>query len=128
MYIIDTHTLLWFMNGSPDLPEATRQLIGKSDKVYVSIATFWELAIKHSTGKLVLHAPISGIMKAVEEELHFSILPIKSSHLDIVSSLPYHHRDPFDRLLIAQAKAEDATLISADQHFPEYDVNVNWNV
>ena len=128
MYIIDTHTLLWFMNGSSELPAKTRELIGRSDKVYVSIASFWELAIKHSTGKLALHVPVSEIMKAVEQELHFTILPVRAAHLDVVSSLPFHHRDPFDRLLIAQAKAENETLISVDEHFAEYDVNVIWNM
>lgn len=128
MYIIDTHVLLWFMEGSPNLPEETRQLIGTADKVYISIVTFWELAIKNSIGKLILHTSISDIIKVAEEELHFTILPIKSVHLDIVSTLPFHHRDPFDRMLIAQAKAENATLISADEHFPEYGVDVIWNL
>ena len=128
MYIVDTHALLWFMNGSSELPEKTRELIGKSSEIYVSIATFWELAIKHSTGKLILHTSISGLINVVKNDLHFTVLPVKPEHLDVVSSLPFYHKDPFDRLLIAQAKAENATLISVDEHFSDYSVKVIWTV
>ena len=125
MYLLDTHTLLWFLNDDPFLPEMTKELIGTSEKVYVSIATFWELAIKNSIGKLILSDSISRIMEICKEK-EMILLPIKDTHLDVLSTLPHIHRDPFDRLLICQAKAERMTLITVDEYIVKYDVKTAW--
>lgn len=125
MYLVDTHALLWFLNDDPALPDATKELIGASREVYASVVTFWEMAIKNSIGRLTLPDPISRIM-AVCEEKHIAILPIKAMHLDLLCSLPAIHKDPFDRLLICQAKSEGMTLVTVDESIAKYDVATIW--
>lgn len=125
MFLLDTHTLLWFLNDDPKLPETTKELIGTSPDTYVSIASFWEIAIKNSIGKLELRDSITRIMEICEEKQIF-ILPIKAIHLERLKALPSIHRDPFDRLLICQAAAENMTLISVDGNLVKYDIRVVW--
>ena len=125
MYLLDTHTLLWFLNDDPKLPEKTKELIGISPDTYASIASFWEIAIKNSIGKLEMHDSITRVMELCNEK-QIGILPIKAMHLECLKTLPPIHRDPFDRLLICQATAEDMTLISADENISKYDVPVIW--
>ena len=125
MILLDTHTLLWFLSDDPMLPEDTKELIGTSENVYVSIATFWEMAIKNSIGKLMLADPISRIAEICEEN-RIMILPIKALHLDILQKLPHIHKDPFDRLLICQAKAEGMALVTVDENIAKYDVKTLW--
>ena len=125
MLLLDTHTFLWFVNDPSHLPEKVNAEIETADSVYVSIASFWEIAIKSSLGKLDLPASISQMMKDCER-LEFSILPIKSGHLEKLIALPWHHRDPFDRLLICQAQAENLKLVTADESISRYDVETLW--
>ena len=125
MLLLDTHTFLWFVNDPSKLPERVNAAIETADNVYVSIASFWEMTIKNSLGKLDLPMPISQMMTDCEQ-LEFSILPIKSGHLDKLSKLPFHHRDPFDRLLICQAQEENLKLVTADEIIAEYDVQTFW--
>ena len=125
MILLDTHTLLWFLSDDPMLPEATKELVGTSENVYVSIATFWEMAIKNSIGRLMLADPISRIAEICEEN-RITILPIKALHLDILRKLPRIHKDPFDRLLICQAKAEGMALVTVDENIAKYDVKTLW--
>lgn len=125
MYLLDTHALLWFLGDDPKLPTEVKELIETTEEVYVSIGTFWEMAIKDGLGKLSLPAPIADVM-ADCEKLGFSVLPIKAAHLTDLKSLPFIHRDPFDRLLICQAKAEGMTLITVDENIVKYDVQTVW--
>lgn len=125
MLLLDTHTFLWFVNDPSQLPEKVNAEIETADSVYVSIASFWEMTIKSSLGKLDLPASISQMMKDCER-LEFSILPIKSGHLEKLIALPWHHRDPFDRLLICQAQAENLKLVTADESISRYDVETLW--
>ena len=124
MLLLDTHAFLWFEGNDPKLPQNVMEELQTNDHVYISIATFWEIAIKNSMGKLELRLPIDEMM----EKSGFSILPIKASHLKKLMELPWIHRDPFDRLLISQAQAEGLTLITKDENIRKYgDVETIWN-
>ena len=125
MLLLDTHTFLWFVNDPAGLPARVNETIEMSDNVYISIVSFWEMAIKNSLGKLDLPATISQMMKDCER-LEFSILPIKSGHLERLRTLPWYHRDPFDRLLVCQAQEEKLTLVSADEKMMQYNVQILW--
>ena len=120
-YLLDTQVFLWCLMDSPRLTPEARELIADPlNPVYVSAATSWEIAIKKSLGKLKAPDNIDGIV----EEMGFLKLPIYLYHGDTLSTLPFHHRDPFDRMLIAQAIAEGLVLISSDRKFEMYDVEL----
>ena len=120
-YLLDTQVFLWCLMGSPRLTPEARELIADPlNPVYVSAATSWEIAIKKSLGKLKAPDNIDGIV----EERGFLKLPIYLYHGDTLLKLPPHHRDPFDRMLIAQAIAEGLVLISSDRKFEMYDVEL----
>lgn len=125
MLLLDTHAFLWFMSDPSRLSEKVNTELENADVVYISIASFWEMAIKSSLGKLKLPASITDMMKDCEE-LDFSILPLRGSHLERLQGLPWHHRDPFDRLLICQAQEENLTLVTADENIAKYDVATTW--
>ncbi len=125
MLLLDTHAFLWFLNGDEKLPDQVRLEIQTNEAVFVSIASFWEIAIKNSLGKLELDASIPALMELCAQ-LRFSILPISAAHLENVRSLPWIHRDPFDRLLISQASTESMTLVTADESIAKYEVNTFW--
>ena len=125
MILLDTHAYFWFVCGVDKLPDDTRALIESEQNVSISIATFWELTIKSSLGKLKLPVPVSTLMANCAED-HFSILPITDRHLTYLSGLPWIHRDPFDRLIIAQAMAEDMTILTMDGIIPQYPVKTLW--
>lgn len=121
MYILDTHTLLWFLSDAPELSEETKRFITKQDIVAVSIASLWEIAIKQSLNKLRLNGTIRDI-EAMCYQKDFYILPINTAELDLLKTLPSVHRDPFDRLIICQTIVEDAILITRDEKIPLYPV------
>lgn len=115
--LLDTHVLLWWLAGSSRLSQTARETIGASGAVYVSAATAWEIAIKVSQGKLEFPADI-------EEELlrnQFQPLNVSIRHAVAAAALPLHHRDPFDRMLIAQARLESLTLVTGDAKLEAYD-------
>ena len=118
-FLLDTHTLLWWLNDSPQLGPRCRQMISNDrNQVFVSAATTWEISIKMAFGKL--RAPED--MDSVVEDEGFSKLPISLYHGQLAGSLPAHHRDPFDRMLIAQAQAEGLILITADENISLYNL------
>lgn len=119
MLLLDTHAFLWFINADSRLPKKTADMIEENRDVYVSIATFWEITIKNSLGKLDIELSISELMKSCVED-GFTILPINASHLEILKDLPWVHRDPFDRLLISQAIAEDLDFVTLDENIRKY--------
>ena len=125
MLLLDTHAFLWFLNDDDRLPSEISKVIQTCDGVYISIATFWEMAVKNSLGKLELPRSVSQMMEDCSQ-LSFTILPIYGRHLERVTNLPWHHRDPFDRLLISQAKEEGLTLVTADRNVRKYDVKTLW--
>jgi PIN domain nuclease of toxin-antitoxin system len=126
-YLLDTHTLIWFMKGDSKLPVAVRELITNDyANCYVSIISFWELAIKISLGKIDLEIPFIEFEKWLEENNLKRVLPLNNLHILRLSQLPFHHRDPFDRTLICQALAEDLTLISKEELFDNYGIQRLW--
>ncbi|MEZ0347676.1 MAG: type II toxin-antitoxin system VapC family toxin [Thermus sp.] len=114
--LLDSHILLWWLSDDRRLSRRARRLIEEADQVFVSAATTWELAVKASLGKLRMP---EGFVEVVEEE-GFTHLPITPVHAMAVQSLPWHHRDPFDRILLAQAMVEGLRLVSADQALVRY--------
>lgn len=122
----DTHTLIWFLEGDSQLSQTARSVIENAENTnFVSIATFWEIAIKSSLGKLETKTPLSNLKRLVLDN-GIEILPITIEHTLLVGELPFHHRDPFDRLLIAQAKLENMPVLSKDEHFDKYGIRLIW--
>ena len=121
-YLLDTHTLLWFLKG-----DKARQLIDNPhNEKCLSIVSLWEITVKVSLGKLVLNKPFE---KLFPEQLYFNrieILDITVDSLIKLTTLPFHHRDPFDRLIIAQALVEELPIIGADTVFDAYAINREW--
>lgn len=119
--LLDTHVLLWLLGGARPLPSAVRaELRDPARPVLVSAATVWEIAIKQALGKL--RAPAD--LLAAIATMRFDLLDVAATHALAVRDLPLHHRDPFDRLLVAQATLERATLVTHDDAFTAYDVDL----
>lgn len=126
MYLLDTNALLYFLYDSTRLSEKASDIIYRSnEKIHVSIASFWEIAIKSSIRKLVIKSSISKIAETCEKE-QFEILSIKPLHLDNIRQLPRIHGDPFDRLLISQAMTEKLVIVTKDGTIPQYDIKTIW--
>lgn len=124
--LLDTHTLIWFLEGEDTLSKAAKENIENPDNTnFVSVATFWEMAIKSSLKKLYMQIGLHDVKQIIWEN-GLEILPITIEHALFVSQLPFHHRDPFDRLLIAQAKIENMTILSKDEALQLYDVITVW--
>jgi len=125
--LLDTHTFLWWINNDPLLSEPARAAIASErNECFLSLASCWELAIKTSIGKLRL---TKSVERFIPEELaanDFKLLNLDFRHVAKVESLPFHHRDPFDRLLVAQVLAERMTIVSADAVLSEYGVKRLW--
>lgn len=121
--LLDTHVVLWWGEGDVLPAGVKRQLVDPSNEVLLSAVVTWEVAIKTAVGKL---QPNERFRQEVAA-FGFVSLPVTSDHAWGVRDLPLHHHDPFDRLLVAQARAEGATLVSADERLHEYDVPVLWS-
>jgi PIN domain nuclease of toxin-antitoxin system len=118
--LLDTHALLWWLSDDPKLGEHARDLIADpANDILVSAASLWEILVKVRSGKLV--ADIEEILAEMRGQ-GFALLEIAPAHLVALATLPMHHRDPFDHLLIAQAIAEEATFLSEDGYTPRYPV------
>ena len=125
-YLLDTHAFLWFFDDSNKLSETAAGIIEDTNvQKYVSIASLWEFAVKYSTEKLRFDGGLSHLWEMITKN-GFTILPITQSYLTGIIHLPFHHRDPFDRLLVATAQAEDMTLVTADGSMELYDVKRVW--
>jgi PIN domain nuclease of toxin-antitoxin system len=125
--LLDTHTFLWFIGGDTALSPYARQLIeDRTNERLLSIASLWEMAIKVSLGRLTVPLPFTAL---VAEHVYgnaialFGILP---SHLDVLLTLPFYHKDPFDRLIIAQGQAENIPILSRDSVFDDYAIRRLW--
>ena len=124
--LLDTHAFIWFVEDDEHLPERVRlQIEDIENNIFISIVSLWEIAIKTSLGKLEIAIDIPAMIDKIEQN-GFSILPIFPEHTICVSSLPFHHRDPFDRMLIAQTITEKIKVVSRDGFFDDYDVDVIW--
>nr|VFK26973.1 MAG: PIN domain nuclease, a component of toxin-antitoxin system (PIN domain) [Candidatus Kentron sp. MB]VFK31233.1 MAG: PIN domain nuclease, a component of toxin-antitoxin system (PIN domain) [Candidatus Kentron sp. MB]VFK75407.1 MAG: PIN domain nuclease, a component of toxin-antitoxin system (PIN domain) [Candidatus Kentron sp. MB] len=125
--LLDTHALLWSFLDDPKLSPTARQAItSMGRKVLVSPASLWEVAIKISVGKYRIPQPFEDFMKKQLVGHNFDLLPISISHMARVITLPFHHRDPFDRLIIAQALVEEIPVVSVDLLFDGYGVERVW--
>ena len=124
--LLDTHAFIWFMEGAKTLPKSSRHAIEDiKNNCFISIASIWEIAIKSSLGNLKLRSDFSQITDFLENN-EIDHLPIGFDHLQKLLSLTYHHRDPFDRIIIAQALTENLTFVSRDENFPKYTDNLLW--
>jgi len=119
-FLVDTHILIWALDGDAKRPEQYRQIVADGSLIYVSIVSLWEIAIKTSIGKLEIQADLTETL----QQYSIEILQMTISHIEAIRTLPHHHRDPFDRMLIAQAMTENLSLLTVDRHFALYDVAI----
>jgi PIN domain nuclease of toxin-antitoxin system len=123
-YLLDTHAILWYVEANPDFPPELRELIDSSECLY-SVASLWEIAIKQSLGRLPVNIAISDLDQ-ICRRAGFRPLPVLPPHLDRLKTLPSIHRDPFDRLLVAQALEEGLAIVTRDRLIPQYPVQTVW--
>jgi PIN domain nuclease of toxin-antitoxin system len=127
--LLDTHVLLWYTTNDPQLSKvAESAIVDSANDVFMSPASYWEIAIKVSIGKLVLHQPYEDFVDACINRYGFVILPVEPRHTARVAALPFppNHKDPFDRLIIAQALVEGMSVVSADSKLDPYGVTRLW--
>jgi PIN domain nuclease of toxin-antitoxin system len=125
--LLDTHALLWFIGNDPQLSATARQHIeNPAHEKFVCAASLWEIAVKLSLEKLKLPRPFGEIFPQQLEVNGFERLPISCAQLNRLVELPFHHRDPFDRLLIAQAIVDDLTIVTRDPEFSKYPAKTLW--
>jgi PIN domain nuclease of toxin-antitoxin system len=121
--LLDTHTALWFVSGDERLGDGARQhLLDDTNRVLLSAAVVWEISIKTSLGKLVVPEEYLSLLLGAGVQA----LPVSVEHAAAVAALPWHHRDPFDRVLVAQASIEQAALVSRDEALSPYGVTLVW--
>ncbi len=125
--LLDTHTFLWWFTDDRRLPPAVRDMLSDGrNSIFLSVASGWEMAIKMHIGRLRLPTPLEEFIAEQMAVNAFQALPIQMSHALHVYSLPRHHNDPFDRLLIAQSQLEGLPILTSDPAFDEYEVEVIW--
>ena len=123
-YLIDTHIIIWHAENNPRLSREVVEILNNPiNTIVVSYVSLWEIAIKQSIGKLSVEMTLSELEFSLQNNF-FTLLDISVQHLERLQKLPFHHNDPFDRLLIAQAQEEDLTLISEDGNFKYYQINL----
>jgi len=124
--LIDTHTLLWFLNDSDQLSTKAKRIIeNPANNISVSIASFWEISIKLSLSKLVLDIPFELLFSETESQ-GIQILQINKAHLIYLKELPFVHKDPFDRIIVCQGIIEGSVIISIDKVFDRYNAERIW--
>jgi PIN domain nuclease of toxin-antitoxin system len=125
--LLDTHTALWLVNEYEKLSSKAKiLLLNDAHTLYISIASAWEIAIKASLGKLPGLNGGVGIFLAKIKDMPVGLLPVTPRHVEMVETLPFIHRDPFDRLLVATAKVDSMTILTADENIHKYDVSSAW--
>jgi PIN domain nuclease of toxin-antitoxin system len=123
--LLDTHAFLWWVADDPRLSARARRAIADANCL-LSVASCWEMSIKAALGRLDVPRPVSRFLQEQLEVNAFRILPVALEHAAAVADLPFHHRDPFDRLLAAQARHDDLAIVSADPVFRKYGVRRVW--
>jgi PIN domain nuclease of toxin-antitoxin system len=125
--LLDTHVLLWWMADDPRIAKGARKLLSdRSVSLLWSVASTWELAIKASLGKLRLPEPLGVYLRGRLTQQGVSVLLVTQEHASAVAELPMHHRDPFDRMLVAQAMVEGLALVTGDPAMRAYSLNLIW--
>ncbi len=125
--LFDTHTFLWMSQGHRRLSATVLGLLSEPEnQLFLSAASYWEIAIKISTGKLSTVLPLPDLVDHLLGATNLHLLPIAVAHAAFISDLPFHHRDPFDRMLIAQSLVEDLPILGRDTTFDQYGVNRIW--
>jgi len=125
--LLDTHVWLWMLSEPERLNAATQSaLTDSATELWLSVASAWEVAIKHARGKLPLQDPVGELVALSGERFGMSVLPIRLPHALTAAELPPHHNDPFDRLLVAQAQFEGMVLVTADEIVAKYRATVLW--
>jgi len=123
--LIDTHVLLWGLQNEERLSRKVRTLLPAAD-VWISVASLWEIVTKVQVGKLTLPSPVGPYLSEQLRENGVSVLPIGFDHVRRLEELPLHHRDPFDRILIAQSLEESIPIVTGDPLFERYSVDLIW--
>ncbi len=118
--LLDSHAFIWWIGDDAQLGTEARDAIEAAEKVYVSVVSVWELGIKKAAGKIAIEVDLAG----VAEESGFEMLDCRLAHAQLAPMLPLHHKDPFDRMLIAQAMVEQLCIVSQDAAFANYEVDV----
>lgn len=125
--LLDSHTFVWWRDEPHKLSQvAFAEISNPNNDIFLSVATVWELQIKIALNKFTIKGTLENAVKDERQNNGLKILPVELSHALYLENLPSHHKDPFDRLLIAQANAENMTLISSDPAFSAYSVNLLW--
>jgi PIN domain nuclease of toxin-antitoxin system len=125
-FILDTHAFLWFVAGDKQLPESIKsKIIDINESCFLSVASLWEITIKNQIGKLTLGLSLEELFEYADRN-RIEIIQISYEHLLTLSKLPIHHNDPFDRIIISQAIAENLTLVSKDKGFKKYKIKQQW--
>ena len=125
--LLDTHTFIWYVTDNPRLSAHVKLLIeDENNEKLVSIASIWEMAIKHSIGRLNFSLPFIEFVGQQLTVSNIGLLEINLPHIEVVASLPLHHRDPFDRLIIAQSMAQQIPILSVDAIFDAYAIARVW--
>lgn len=124
--LIDTHVLIWFAEKHPRLiPKVQRWLEDSENRIFLSMVSMWEMAIKVNLGRLTLLVSFETTLEQLPK-MGFELMPIELKHVTRFASLPLHHRDPFDRMLVAQAMEENLSLVSSDRSLSKYGIKVLW--
>ena len=126
-YLFDTHVMLWFLEDSSELSKKARNILTSADhELYWSAASYWEITVKLSLGKLQLKKGWQGVLEREKKVNRILDLPIYERHCERHLTLPWHHRDPFDRLLICQALTENLIILTRDETITQYHVKTAW--
>ena len=125
-YLLDTHAVIWYLEDSSRLPANTKEIIDNNiNRIFISSISLWEIAIKINLGKLELIMSLDEVLGNVMKG-DFEVVQIEDEYLKMLSTLPFIHKDPFDRLLIATAQAENLTIMTVDENIRKYDVSWIW--
>ena len=125
--LLDTNVLIWALNDDRALTRRMRSVLSSTTaSVHLSVVSAWEIAIKYQSGKLSFDVPVEDVLSRILDGASWPVLPVLPAHIPELLALPMHHRDPFDRLLIAQACAEGMSLATSDQQFRKYRVPLAW--
>ncbi len=126
-YLLDTHTFLWFIYDNPRISKKSLSILrNPRNDIYLSSTVAWEIAIKENIGKIKIHTSLNDLITQSLEAYNFITLPISFAHAIKVGTLPSIHRDPFDRILVAQAMVENLTILTSDPFIIKYKVKTAW--